>query len=286
MTKSRRSSKNSINPVLLFSLIISLAAGCSAKIEPTYKEKEIPYLVQKICREEYKVDVRTRRAGSTLWVYAPLQKILHKEFGIKEDKIFDEDVADKLRNILTTVGRVLISSDNTPEFFGLVASDINLGFDYTIIGNVLDIKKSYAGFIPWTEANRRYVIKFNIEPAAIGDSTAKHVKFYNIALPNFLAEQITQRIGSQFQEENLKNYFKVEKVSGNFENGAFLFEYLITQLKKPKPDIDIKKEVLKTITYCVKTYDFKDFSGVAIVDLLNQNKTDLNQKAILSAPSD
>lgn len=168
MMRLKPSLKNLVKAALLFNLALYLnLAGCQSQIEPTYKEKDIPYLVKQICKDEYRLDVTTKRTATTLWIYAPLTKILDKEYGIKEDKIFDEEMLDKLRNILTTIGRVLISSDYTPEFFALLASDINIGIDYIVIGNVLDIKKSYAGFLPWTEANRRYVIKLKLDPKAI-----------------------------------------------------------------------------------------------------------------------
>jgi hypothetical protein len=270
------------------SIIFLCSLSCQGKIEPTYKEKDIPSIVKKICKDEYGLDVTTQRTHNTLWIYAAVEKILHKDYGVKKDKIFDEELVDKLRNILNTVGRVLISSDNTPDFFALVASDVKIGLDYTIIGNVLDIKKSYAGFIPWTEANRRYVLKFQIAPSAIGDYEGWHLKAYDIKLPDFLAEQIAQRIGLSLQEENLKNYFQVEKSEGKFSDGIFTFEYAIKQIaqSEKEKEIDIEKTALNTIAYCLKTYEFKDFSGVTVKNLISGNTLELNQAAILTKPTD
>jgi hypothetical protein len=271
----------------LFSLIICLnLTGCQKPIEPTYKEEDIPYFVKRICKEEYGLDVTTKRTPTTLWIYAPLNKILHKEFGIKEDKLFDEEISDKLRNIFTTIGRVLISSNKTPEFFALLASDINIGLDYTIIGNTLDIKKSYADFIPWTEANRRYVVKLKMEPKAVGDSTGRHLQAYDVKMPDFLSEQMAQRIGAQFQNEERKKYFKVEKSEGKFINNTFVLDYYLTQISKPDTEIDIRKEILNIITYCIKTYNFKDFSMIEINDLAKQDKVILSRAAIWARPTE
>ncbi len=284
MMKSKPSLKILVKPVLLLISAAIILSGCSVKIEPTYKEKDIPYLIKKICKEEYGLDVTTQRTNRTIWIYAPLNKILHKDYGIKEDKVFDEEIMDKLRNIVTTIGRVLISSDNTPDFFVFLASDIKLGIDYTMIGNVLDLKKSYAEFIPWTEANRRFVNKFKLSPEAIGDTSGFHFIPYDIKLEDFLSEQIAQRIGSRFQDEELKKYFKIDKSDGKFSDGVFSFEYSITQTAKPKKPIDIKNEALKIISYCLKTYEFTNFSGVSLTDLHTQDKLDLNKKAILTQP--
>ena len=285
MTKSKLSLKTLTKAALLFNFFVSTCAflsisGCQNQIECTYKEADIPSIVKQICKEEYNLDVTTKRTDTTLWIYAPLDKILDKDYGVKEDKIFDEEMTNKLRNILTTIGRVLISSNYTPEFFALVASDIKIGLDYTLIGNVLDIKKSYAGYIPWPEANRRYVIKFNLSPEAIGDTTGKHLAAYNLTLADFLAEQMAQRIGYQFQGEGRKKYFKLEKSEGKFLNGTFSLNYAIKQIAQPDREIDMKKEVLDIITYCIKTYEFKDFSTLEVTDLLTQEKLILGNVAI------
>ncbi|MDD5197194.1 MAG: hypothetical protein PHV92_06235 [Candidatus Omnitrophica bacterium] len=287
MMKLKISLKNLVKPapLLVSALFLFLLSGCSGKIEPTYKEKDIPYLIKKICKDEYNLEVTTQRTHNTLWIYAPLNKILHKDYASNEDKIFDDEIMDKIRNIITTIGRVLISSDDTPQFFAFLASDIKLGIDYTMIGCVLDIKKSYADFIPWTEANRRYVIKFKASPEAIGDNTGFHFMAHDIKIEDFLAEQIAQRAGAKFQDEELKKYFKVEKFDGKFSNGVFYFDYSITRTAQSPKTIGIQDEILDTITYCLRTYEFTDFSGIVLTDLKTLDKLELNKKAILSRPN-
>ncbi len=286
--RSKRSSRNSTKSGLLFLSLAALLAfsGCSADIPATYKEEDIPYQVKKICKDEYNLEVTTKRTATTLWIYAPLTRILHKEYGIKQDKVFDEEVADKLRYIITTIGRVLISSDNTPDFFVLLASDIKLGIDYMLIGNTLDIKKAYSGFLPWTESNRRYVIKFDLAPQAIGDEGGEHMQPYDITMPEFLAEQIAQRISAAFQDEDTKGKFKVEKSTGKFEGGTFYFEYGIKPIKSDAAtSIDIEKKALDIIAYCLKSYEFKDFISLRVTDIIRETTTDFGRTAILSRPT-
>jgi len=280
------SSRNLVKTaLLLFSLPLYLnLSGCQNSFEPTYKEENIPYLVKQICKNEYKLDVITERRETTLWIYLPLAKILDKEFGIKEGRVFDEEMVDKLRNILGTVGRVVLSSNKAPEFFALWASDINLGLDYILIGNVLDIKKSYAGSLPFDELNKRYAMKFNINPEAREDRVGRHLKLYDIRLPDFLMQQMIQRISADFQKEELKKYFQVEKIDGIFNNGTFILEYSIKPHAFSDKTIDITKEILNIITYCIKTYEFQDFSQVEINNLLTQEKLILNKAAILAGP--
>jgi len=255
----------------LFFILISLSS-CQIDLEPTYKENDVPHIVKKICKEEYDLEVITKRTKTTLWIYAPVDKILHDQYGIIKNKILDEEMAEKSRNILSTVGRVLISSDNTPEFFVLLISDITEGLDYTIIASVLDLKKSYAGFLPWIEANKRYVFRFENAQEAIGDKTGKHLKAYDIALTDFLAEQIAQRIGLRFEEDDLIDSFKVQSVNYVFANKSFKFYIDIKKIKEAEKEIDITIEALKIAAFVIKDYDFNDFLDVEIYDLNSGKK--------------
>lgn len=161
-----------------------------------------------------------------------------------------------------------------------MVSDITIGLDYAIFVNVLDTKKLYAGFIPFTERQKRLVIKAGFSPGAIGDTTGKHVQIYDIKLGDFLAQQIAQRIIGQFQGENLNKYFKVEKSDGTFNNGAFIFAYSIKEVLKPEKKINVMKEILNTITYCIKTYEFQGFTSLEITDLATQDKLVLSRQEI------
>ncbi len=254
--------------------------GCQAEIKPTYKEEGIPFHIRKICKEEYGLDVVVTRAGDTLWIYAPLTKLFHEKFGIEKDKIFAEEVKEKLINILTTIGRVVLSADRAPEFFYLVFSDIELGIDYGLIGYVLDTKKFYAGFIPYTEADRRYVVKFSADPQAIGDKTGGHLKKYDIKFSDFLADQIVQRIGVRFQSENWKDSFKVDAVEGGYTDGAFNFSYKIESTSLLKKPVNIEEEVIKIIAYCLRTYEFDDFSGVSLTNLSTGSQAMIGRTAL------
>lgn len=273
--------KSLANPVLYFSpLIISIfILGCASEIEPTYKEEELFYQIKKILKDEYKLDVITKQTDNALWVYAPLSRLINKDYAKDKTKLLDEGMIDNLRNILITVGRVILSADKSPEFYCLVASDITeIGVDYTLIGYTLDIKKSYAGLIPWTETNRRYVIHIELNPQALSDTVGRHVWVYNITLEDFLARQIAQRISGRFQDDELKNYFQVESATGRFNVGTFYFEYAIKEIL-PK-DIDIKEEMLKIISYVIQTYEFEDFSMVELKDSTNQDTRVLSKARI------
>lgn len=248
--------------------------------EPTYKEKDIPFYIQKICKEEYGLEVIVQRAGDTIWIYAPMQKLLHKKFGIEKDKTFDEGVIEKLIHILTSINRVTSSSDKAPLFYCLTASDIELGIDYSLTGYVLDIKKLSSGAIPFNEANKRYVIKLNLQPNAIGDKMGAHLNLYDIKLTDFLIEQIAQRIRLEFQGEQWKDYFKIDSVEGKYQSGVFTFTYDIKQLAQPPKPINLQEEITEIIALCLRIYEFHDFLLVNLTDLVSGDKVMLGRSSL------
>jgi hypothetical protein len=255
--------------------------GCfSTDFQPSYKETDIPRTIKKICLEEYKLHVVPIRFGNTLWVYAPQQRLLHSEFGKNPDKIFDEALLDKARNILMSISRVLLSSDKAPEFFILVLSDINIGLDYSLTANFADIQKSASGGIPMMEANRRNVFNLEINPKAIGDARGEHLKISDTKMADFLSRQIVQRVRMFFQEDLIKKYLVLKDAEAGFKDGAFVFEYSVVKKAEPKEKLNISRNILDIITYCLKTYDFKDFSRVEIKDLLGEGSSIYESKDI------
>lgn len=276
MTKAIRFSGNSpeFGFLLSLSFCIFLLTGCfSSDFQPSYKEADIPANIKKICQEEYKLNVVPLRAGNTLWVYVPLDRLLHVEFSKNPDKVFDEEMQEKIRNIFSSISRVLLSSDKAPEFFVLDFADINLGLDYSLTVNLMDLKKSAAGGIHWSEVNKRYVFDFGQSKAAINDTSGKHLKIYDIKLPEFLIRQIAQRVRMIFQEEPIKKYFSLKGINSGFQDNKFIFGYTADQILEPQEKINITRKILEIITYCFQTYEFKDFSQVVIKDILRDQSS-------------
>ncbi len=205
---------------------------------------------------------------------------MHKDIGVNRDKFFSEAAKEKLLNIVTSLSRVVLSSDKSPDFYALVAADIKVGMDYTLIGYVLDIKKAYAGFIPSTELDRRYVMKLINESKSVEDKIGSHLQVFDINFNDFLAEQISQRVNAKFQGEELVKYFKVNSVQGQYKNKNLILQYDIKQIFPTKEPIDIQQEILKIVAYCVSTYEFKDFNQIGLTDLNSGNEVMLGQAAL------
>lgn len=275
-------------------LLISLVTGCSSSTQPSYFKENINQAIKDICKKEYALDLSTKLAGQTLWVYMPLEDIVSKppkpekytERFLVEDKkntlsegvlrvsysikpiteretqqemSIDKSVNEKIFNVLQVIRRVLFSIDNSkkdnPLFFCIVTADIKNGFEIKQVFHFLDLKKLSYGFISQTEYQHRVVQDTAVSAQIIGDIEGSHLDYQNITLEEFIASQIQNRIRLKFQ--------------------------------KPEVEInaDIDKEVLKIITYTLNTYNFKDFSLVEIVNLVSAAKTTLNRAAALAGPN-
>jgi len=125
-------------------------------------------------------------------------------------------------------------------------------------------------------------MRFGMNPEAVHDATGRHLRFYNVRMPDFLTQQIVQRISVRFQGENLKKYFKLEKIDGIFNNDTFILEYSLKPLALPQKPIDVLDEMLNTVAYCVKTYEFRNFSHLEITNLDTKSKIISSKADILA----
>lgn len=291
MTKLKLSLKNLAKAGLKLLPFILFLSACTSSTSPSFLREDICQAVKDICKKEYKLDTVTRLSGRTLWVYLPLENIISKpdkpekytERFLLEDKknsfeekiltvsylikptdekekqqemAIDKSVNEKIFNVLQVIRRVLFSMDNSaknsPLFFCIVTADTKNGFEIKQIFHCLDLKKLSYGFISQTEYQHRIIQDTGISMQIIDDKEGRHLDWKDITLNEFLADQIQNRIRMKFQ--------------------------------KPEVEInaDIDKEVLKIITLTLKTYDFKDFSIVEMVNLVSGTKTILNQTAVLA----
>jgi len=256
---------------------------------PTYTKQEINTAIQDICKEEYKLDVKTKLVGETVWIYLPVEDLIVKtdkpekysekfeveqvknefnfdslrsEYAIKtvpeEEKYqeykYNKDVLDKINDVWKVLRRVIFSMEceraGEPKIFCLVTADIKNGFEMKEVFYYLDLKKVSYDFISWGEYQHRAIQETNVSAQIIDDKEGLHVDYKNITLADFIAAQIQHRIKLKFQ--------------------------------KPEVDknVDIDKEIMKIIVYTIKIYDFRDFTTVELINLLSNNKIILNQGAV------
>lgn len=279
--------------LLSLSIFLSLILGCSSSTTPTYVQEDIVNAIQDIANKEYKMDVKARLVGQTLWIYLPVEDLFTKSpkpekyferFSIDRNKEsfkdgtlkldyliqpipeeakyqeykYNKDVVEKMNNVWKILRRVIFSMDHSktgqPKFFCLVTADIKNGFEIKELFYQLDLKKVSYEFISWGEYQHRAIQDTNISLEIIGDKEGRHLKYEDITMDDFITRQIQHRIKLKFQ--------------------------------KPEVDknADIDKEVIKAIVSTVRVYGFKDFEGVELNNILTKKKISLNQAAIWEKP--
>lgn len=291
MTKLRLSLRNLVRAALNSLILINLLLffGCSSSTKPTFLKEDIDKAIQDICKNEYKIDVKVRLVGETVWIYLPVENLFEKankpekyidkfvieksgvEFigsllkvGYKIRPIPDEEkpqefkynkaVMEKVSNVWKVLRRVLFSMERPkkgePKFFCLVTADIKNGFEMSELFYYLDLKKVSYGFISWNEYLHRAIQETDFLPEIIGDKEGLSIKYHDITMQDFIIRQIQHRIKLKFQ--------------------------------KPEVDktVDIDKEIKKIIIYVFKTYNFKDFSMVELNNLFTDTKIISNRLAI------
>ncbi len=274
--------------ILPFMLFLS---ACNSSTSPSFLKENIAQAVKDICKKEYKLEVSSKLVGRTLWVYMPLENIISKpvkpekyiERFLLEDKknsldektlevnylikpttekekqqemTIDKSVNEKIFNVLKVIRRVLFSIDNSKEdkplFFCIVTADIKNGFEIKQLFYFLDFKKYVYNLISQTELLHRIIQDMAISAEIIGDKTGSYLKYRDITLEEFIADQIQNRIKLKFQKP---------EVAAN---------------------ADIDKEILKIVTSTLDAYQFKDFTLLEMSNLASGKKIILNQTAILA----
>jgi len=299
MTKSRLFSKNLAKYGPLFNILliaILTASGCTSSTCPTYPKESISQAIEDICKEEYKLDIKVRLTGSTIWIYLPIPEgILEKadkpqksieRFSIRENDIalenslltskylikpipeeeklqemkYKKETFEKVSNVWKALRRVIFSMEepekNSPKIFSIITADIKNGFYIQEIFYYLDFKKVSYGLISWGEYQHRTIQETEVLPEIIGDISGDALDYRDITFTDFILKQIRHRIRLKFQKP------EAEK------------------------NVDIDKEILKIIRHTLNLYEFKDFSTLELDNLLTGKKIIFNRAAALSVFSD
>ncbi len=291
--------------ILLVSCVLPLVTlmGCRA----TYPKDRVKESIIEICAQEYKSDVLVEIAGHTMAVYLPLSDLMDFSFALTKK------ASEKINNVIFTAARVALSTEADIDFYCVIAHDTKMPeLQVIIIKNVEDVKRLFANDISrgeymkrmlidlrWSpQAKKEQVVKeifnkmnldpkwqdqvmsdfFRSDPASLGDIGYWGNKFYikDITKPEFLAEQIANRVKLAFREDqSLKDSFLLKSAMGLYTlkkgKRLFLFEVLaessVTGTTGTIEDSDkIFETVLLVAAHVIHGYHFKDYDGVEVFD--------------------
>ncbi len=271
-------------------LIVILISGCGLNEEEQLYSRSIAEgkFIQ-ICKDEYNLDVNTKFAGNTLWIYIPYQRdiltfkatdspqmskfaVPFVKGSLAEERFyfeyhiipmvkpeehkgyttdFSEKVTEDFYHLLNVIYRVYFNAQQQPEFYVIVMADIVNGVEFMRTIYNEDLKKIFNHVITTEEYSRRILQDINGSPEIINDRIGKHLTYRQINLGQFLAEQIVQRIRFKF----LSADFKLQGT--------------------------IQEEILRIISYCLHTYEFRGFLMVSLKDLSTGAETTKSRLSLL-----
>ena len=254
--------------VQVLALFISCAlyfvslSGCS----PTYPKEKFADSIVRLCKTEYKLDVKAATAGKTVVIYVPLQELWDLTFSLTKQ------AGEQINDVILSISRVALSTDAKYDFYVVIAHDIRIPeIQIIIVKSVDDVKRFMLNDISRGEFSKRMLIDkrinpqakkehavkevfekmgldkkwqdsvmndfFRAQPAALGDIGYWNDRFYikDISLPEFLAEQIASRMRMAFFEDKALSEKVVIKTSkGEYLSAGGKHYFQIEALAEPQ----------------------------------------------------
>jgi len=293
----------------VFLLIVSIS-GCS----PTYPKERIEGEIIKLCNEEYGVDIKAKLIGNTLAIYIPLPSLLNVTLGM------NKDAQEMIQDVLLSTSRIVLSTDARIEFYCVIAQDVKMPeLQVIVMKYVDDVKRAFFYDISRGEYFKRTLFDININPQSRKEQTIKDIfkkheldpkweekvledffrsmpvalrdfGYWNdtffvkdIALSEFIAEQMAYRIKLRFREDkSLAKKFYVKAVNGMYNDKVqepfFYIDFDIKMneiLKVLGEDVDkqlLFENIFAEIAETIYGYKFMDFEIVKIIDKNSQDK--------------
>lgn len=284
--------------------MVSLA-GCA----PTYPKERLKESIIRLCKNEYKVDVKVRTIGKTVAIYMPLENLVDFTFALTPE------ATDKLNDVIMSATRVVLSTDAQYDFYCIIAHDVRIPeIQVIIIKSVEDVKRVFLGDISRGEFGKRMIVDmrlnpqsqkersvrevfqkmgldpkwqdqvmndfFRSEPTGLGDIGYWNGRFYikDITLPEFLAEQIASRIKLEFREDKkLFDTLLLKSVKGTYypkaEKPYFRVEFLVEPklINEPQTDELLDSAFKSVVKVAAEVMHGYDFNGFDYIEVASQN---------------
>lgn len=284
--------------------LLAATSGCT----PTYPKEKFKESILRVCKNEYKLDVKVETVGKTIAIYVPLGNLLDFNFGITKK------ASEEINDVILSVSRVALSSDAQYDFYCVIAHDVKIPeIQIVIIKSVDDVKRFMLNDISRGEYSKRMLVDirinpqaqkekaikevfqkmsldrkwqedvmndfFRAEPTVLGDIGYWNGRFYikDVSLPEFLAEQIANRIRFAFREnKKLDDFFSIKASKGYYnaksEKKYFRFEVMaepkwLKEAGKEEVSGKVFEETLKVASLVLRGYHFEDFD---YIEILNQ----------------
>ncbi len=260
---------------------------------PTYKRENIKESVRKLALKEYGLDVEVREEGETLGLRFKAPNL------ISELTSGSEEIYTKMNGLFMVLVRVVLSTDNPPEFIVLDMEDAdNPKFRLVFTRYVEDLRKSMAEALSHSQNQDRLLEEFVIGDRHVpfdpqdmdlvrlmlmamdsnADSSSSATNGYSLQDVDFkyflerVAENVTRR--ALKEQDDISDTTVVRQITAHFEKSAGgQLRILLDMVSKPSLPLApafIEKTVLplaaKEVSELFKSYRFKDFGGITVIE--------------------
>ena len=243
---------------------VLIVTGCDG---PSYRQAQIPEVIQRICAEDYHLQVSAKRVGKTVAAHLTHAGILAQQDGQIR---LSETANEVLGNVLEAIHRVVLSSDDPNGFYLLLVSDPNIpGVYLTLMRSLDDVRRVHANSITPTEFFSRTILQ--LQPANPPLTNLNQVAVRDITLEQFLSWQLAKRLQDRLAEHLQRAgtaQVTVGPCVGEFTNGEFAFTLNVL----PKEGASLSAEVIDqvfqeattVIAQVLSAYRFDHFQAIRL----------------------
>jgi hypothetical protein len=239
--------------------------GCSSR--PTYPKERLAESLQGLLTEGH-LNASVRYLHHTVAVQVDHPDALTQDDGqLTIGPAFDE-VA---RKVLSSLHRVLLSTDAEVLFYVLLVSDPKIPGAYlTMVRYMDDLRRANANMLDTPEMFARTIFELNLfgpKPLTIEQFVPR-----DIHLEEFLSWQLARRIQHKLTDElQAAGLADVGRCGGEFRDGEFVFTLNVAPTKGDALDEGTIRKVFEestgVIAHVLQSYRFDAFDGIRLIHL-------------------
>jgi hypothetical protein len=153
------------------------------------------------------------------------------------------------------------------------------------VGFVPDIVRYELQFISQSEFEQRTVYLPLENPDALGDINGDHIDIFDFDMAHFISYLTLQKITKTFSDDKLKDYVKINKIDGNFQDKTLNISIDIAAIKDNPLIPDSFQETKKTIIGFLHTYEefLPEINTINIKDTYSGKQRSFSLKALLES---
>lgn len=229
-----RGGRTGVRPALFGGALLaalSLLGGC---LNPSFPKARVAESVQKMCKDEYGLEVRAAYVEKTVNVACTLNGFVDGDMQLQSKTV------EKLEGAMMSATRVALSTDAEVDFLVIKAHDPDLGVTVTFLRYVPDIKGIIYRRIPRGDFDDRLVMEMESE-----ENPKDPAEWEPLRLTDFIARLAASRLQKQFSSNPLVSVFlKISHVEGRYAAGTI--HLTVNKIDDEVQLSDLSKDLLRS----------------------------------------